>query len=347
MNSAARKILFLILLGAAFLVEAQSPVPLLEYHLDETGTMAVSVGSSALPLTFYDANRLPADFHSADALGISGLGGDRAFDNTTATAMGGQGTGGVALIPTNVVAAGAFSSFTLQCWFHASTPLAKAARLFDAGNYVAYAGTKPGVIWLCVNKQNAGTAAVYAQTNAWVFFAVSYDSTQPTNNVVFYRGTKNSPVVPVGLSTLNAGVVTNNHPIGLGNLYYSNSRPFLGLMDDVRIFGVAAGASGVLTQAQLEEFRQKDLVGLRPTTIAAARRAANVVNPAPEIRNPQHTAKGFSLQVQTVAGANYAVLASTNLVNWMTLTNFVGDGTSVTVRDVANLPMAFYRVVAN
>ena len=346
MNTAAEKILFLILFGATFLAGAQSPQPVLEYHLNETGTMAVTVGSSSLPLTFYDASRTPADFHSADALGISGLGGDRAFDNTTATAMGGQGTGGVALVPTNAVNAGSFSSFTLQCWFHASAPLAKAARLFDAGNYVAYAGTKPGVMWLCVNKQNAGTRAVYAQTNEWVFFAVSYDSTQPSNNVVFYRGTKNSPVVQVGLSTMNAGVVTNNHPIGLGNLYYSNSRPFLGLMDDVRIFGAVAGGSGVLSKNQLEDFRQRDLAGLKPVSVAV-RHSSVSANPSPEISNPAHTVNGFSLEVQTVAGVHYTVLTSTNLVSWTTLTNFVGDGASITVRDVANLPAAFYRVMAN
>ncbi len=184
----ARKIVvtsLTIVLGAVFLAGAQPPKPVLEYQLDESGTMAVSVGSDDLPLTLFNASGAPADMHSADFEGVSGHEGDRAFDNTSATGMGGSGIGGVALIPTNIESAGTFSSFTLQCWFNASQPLAKGARLFDSGRYVVFAGSKPGVVWLTVNHRHTGTAAVYTQTNEWVFFAVTYDGTRTSNNVVF------------------------------------------------------------------------------------------------------------------------------------------------------------------
>ena len=340
----------LLFLGGFISVAMAQPKPLLEYHLDETGSLCVSVGADMLPLTLLDVNGVPADLHSADASGISGRISDRAFDNTAATAMGGAGTGGVALVPTNIVSVGAFSSFTLQCWFNARTPLSQAARLFDAGNYVVFAGRKPGVLWLCANRLSTGTRPAYAQTNEWIFFAVSYDGTRVSNNVVFYRGTKDSPVVQIEGGTLNAGLVTNSHAIGLGNLSYANVRPFLGRMDDVRIFGTGSGDTGVLTQPQLESIRQGDAGHFQPEQIASRKNGAfepaNILSSAPVINNPQYTGKGFALDVQTVSGVHYSVLWSGDLLKWQTLTNFVGDGNVITVRDAVGRQHAFYRVMA-
>ena len=325
----------------------QAPKPLLEYHFDETGNLCVSVGSNMLPLTLLDVNGTPADLHSADASGISTRIGDRAFDNTSATAMGGAGKGGVALVPTNIVTMETFSSFTLQCWFNSSVPLSTAARLFDTGNYVVHAGRKPGVVWLTVNHLHAGTPPVYVQTNAWVFFAVSYDGTRESNNVVFYQGTKNSPVVRVGSAvTLNAGRVANSHAIGLGNHRSANTRPLLGLLDDVRIFGVESGDAGVLTQAQLESLRQSDSERLYSSIDTAVSKSSSP-GKAPVISNPKHAGAGFSLDVQTISSANYSVLWSTNLTDWQTLTNFVGDGNVITVLDPNDQQRAFYRVLAH
>ena len=337
-------------LAAISVAVAQVPQPLLEYHLDETGSLCVSVGSSMLPLTLLDANGAPADLHSPDAAGITGAVGDRAFDNTSATAMGGTGVGGLALVSSNFVNAGAFSSFTLQCWFNASSPLVNGARLFDAGNYAVFAGRHPGAVWFAINHIGTGTApGAFSQTNEWVFFAVSYDGTRTSNNVVFYTGTKDSPVVQLGpVGTVNAGVVTNRHAMGLGNLFYANVRPFRGRMDDVRIFAAGSGSAGVLDVAQLESLRETDIHRVQPvagnlTTSAATMNS--VVGVPVRVDRFQHNATGFHLGIQTVANVNYSVLWSTNLLDWQTLTNFTGDGGVVTVHDTNGRPRAFYRVL--
>jgi hypothetical protein len=340
---------FVLVCVAAFTTAAQVPKPLLEYHLDETGTLCVSVGSAMLPLTLLDANRLPADLHSADGGGLSGVLGDRAFDNSSASGMGGVGKGGVALVSTNLISVGAFHSFTLQCWFNASAPLQNGARLFDSGNYGVFAGRKAGVVWLGIDRAAVGTPPVYHRTNQWIFFAVTYDGTQRSNNVAFYYGTKDSPVELVGIpQTLNKGAVTNRHAMGIGNLSYDNVRPFMGQLDGVRIFADSAGDAGVLTQAQLESLRQSDVQQL-PSVADIVRQnvamaASKTADKSMKFSHAEPSPKGFNLSVQTVLNTKYAVLWSTNLVDWQTFTNFTGDGQAMSVHDTRGLPNAFYRV---
>ena len=57
---------------------------------------------------------MATDLHSADGLGVSGLTGDRAFDNTASTDMGG---GGGRADQADLGAIDALTSFTLQGWF--------------------------------------------------------------------------------------------------------------------------------------------------------------------------------------------------------------------------------------
>jgi hypothetical protein len=57
------------------------------------------------------------------------------------------------------------------------------------------------------------------------------------------------------------------------------------------------------------------------------------------------TSNGFGFNLQVSPGLNGRIEASTNLVNWVTLTNFVGTNTTIYFRDVAatNLNLRFYR----
>src|SRR6187401_2710804 len=69
--------------------------PLVEYRFNETGVEAKNTGLDATPLLFKNASSIGFDLHSVDGAGVSGLEGDRAFDNSGSTAMGNAGVGGV------------------------------------------------------------------------------------------------------------------------------------------------------------------------------------------------------------------------------------------------------------
>jgi hypothetical protein len=56
---------------------------------------------------------------------------------------------------------------------------------------------------------------------------------------------------------------------------------------------------------------------------------------------------GLNFNLQVSLGVNGRIEASTNLVNWLTLTNFVGTNPIIYFRDAAatNLNQRFYRAV--
>jgi hypothetical protein len=76
-------------LAIASMAAHAAPVPVGEWLFNETGTVANATGSNAaLDLTLRNQNGTVADMHSADAEGVTGQAGDRAFDNRGATDMG-------------------------------------------------------------------------------------------------------------------------------------------------------------------------------------------------------------------------------------------------------------------
>ena len=190
-------------------------------------------------------------------MGVSGMPGDRAFDNTASTGMGKGYTGGVGEVPAATI--GTLESLTFQCWFYVATPIDNLARFLEDTRLTLTANA--GSLTLQVNGTSVTSSAAYGQTNQWVFFAVTYDGSKTANNVVFYMGTKTSPAVPVELPlSLNGGSVIQDHILAIGNYNNGNIRPLDGLMDDVRLFGSATDGSGVQTQAQLEAIRQGEPV---------------------------------------------------------------------------------------
>jgi len=59
------------------------------------------------------------------------------------------------------------------------------------------------------------------------------------------------------------------------------------------------------------------------------------------------TTNGFNLMLQGTIGSNYVIQASTDLVNWQTITNFVSTTSPVYFSDPAatNFSQRFYQVV--
>jgi hypothetical protein len=233
--------------------------PIFEYTFNETGTSAASTGSNPTALTLLNASGAAADLHSADAQGVSGLPGDRAFDNTASTGMGKGSVGGVAIIPPNQF--GTLTSFTFQCWYKASlSDNSDGARIF-AGDGIS--GYFVGHLSVHGTELPFGYPSYALTINRWVFYAITYDGTKHTDNVAFYYGTKFRPVSRYETyGSLDGGpAVSGATPFFIGN--YSGtgieSRPFKGYIDDVRFFGNSNDGSGALDMSRLEALRQADV----------------------------------------------------------------------------------------
>ena len=79
------------------------PAPILEFTFNEAGAAANSSGKDTNSAVLMQGST-PQDFHSADGEGVSGLPGDRAFDNRHSTGMGDVGSGGRAAMAADATA---------------------------------------------------------------------------------------------------------------------------------------------------------------------------------------------------------------------------------------------------
>lgn len=257
---------YLLLLSAGF-ATASSEKPLLELRLDGSGHFSESSGSVAMTAEMLGEEGEATDLHGPQGSGVSGLPADRAFNNTAASQMGGNsehpGHGGILTMP----AADLFrrlDSFTLQGWYKADgVPPGTFARLVTSSKVNLYF-TPEGLQLKVGNSQEAGSALCVAEAyqteGAWVFFAVTYDSTRPQDNVQFFAGSKEMPVKLVQTSTLDHGPISSssNGTVVFGNTE-ERGRPFKGWLDNLRFWGEARGGAGALSMPELEKYRSVDL----------------------------------------------------------------------------------------
>lgn len=273
----------------SFGMKAQAATPIMEYKFNSTGTTAKS-SCPNYSLSLSNAAGAATDLHSSAGAGVSGLSGDRAFDNTASRYMGrGDGlpnAGGIAN-QSDLDGIDKLASFTLQGWFKTvpGQTMGNFARLFDnhndsispQGGFELYGGRNvngpvdPGKLTLLLDgSELSTTTASYQEQDTWMFFAVSYDGTLTSNNVKFYKGTRTSPVILIDSLTLNKGTV-NSEPtgLGIGNRDRRPSipnqvrdRPFDGFLDNMRIFGTPTGKGGILSLSELEALRARDVSNL-------------------------------------------------------------------------------------
>ena len=256
------------LLGATLLtavVAQQAHGQLLEYTFNETGTVANNSGTATgANLTFNNSSAAAADLHSAAGGGVSGAAGDRSFDNTASTQMGGSGTTPVGGDAFNTAAtASAFNgltALTLTGWYNASSaPFATGARLMISSSQALTLNFNTNTLSLLVttasgsgtvNIPTTATAAYAAANtaNSWVYYAATYDNT----TLRLYIGTSTTAAVSVASVALT-GAVNAGNGLYLGNVP-GLQRPFDGLIDDVRLYGSA------LTLTDINNIRSADLV---------------------------------------------------------------------------------------
>lgn len=175
----------------------------------------------------------------------------------------------------NIGALNGVQSFTITGWIKFSTANQtttlprllsyKVSASSSAGIdlYIANAGTTPKLS-LGVDGVIAGDTTTLT-ADQWVFFAVSYDGTQTTDNLKYYVGDANG-VTLSSTKTLDAGAVNvvAGQSLYLGGIITTptpNLRDYTGLMDDITITGASSSAGGVLTLEQINAIRnQSDVV---------------------------------------------------------------------------------------
>jgi hypothetical protein len=215
----------------------------------------------------------------ANGSGVSGLPGDRAFDNSAASAMGGttNSSGGRATHSADFAPIDGLLRFTLSGWFKTASTAPIGGNAVLVSNRSGVAGfslhgdpNTPGNLVLAVDN-GSNSSAGFGATGLWVHFAVTYDGTglQPGPNVFFYAGGVGTPLALVGSGTNTNGsgndpVSDETAPLTLGArvLFGSvDADPFDGLIDNFRLW------SDVIPLANLESLRQNDTGIPEPTTL--------------------------------------------------------------------------------
>lgn len=258
MNSRQCVLLLLVVVGS---VSAQTPI--VEYRFNETGTTAPSTGTDSTSVTLRNAAGAASDRHTSAGGGVSGLAGDRAFDNTAGSTM--ASTGGVASHNADDNGVDGLLSFTLQGWLNTTVTAdaGNSGRLFDNNDGLGngfFLGWNAGT--LTIQIATSGGVQSFSHTGfdsngQWIFFAVRYDGVN--GFVDFAVGTTTSGVALFGSDPLGPGAINGeSQPLSIGNAG-AQTRAFQGLLDNMRIFGSTTDSSGVVTLQQLEVIRQSDV----------------------------------------------------------------------------------------
>jgi hypothetical protein len=258
------------------------PIPILEYRFSETGSTALSTGSTAATLNMRDGNNVQRDLHIPNQ-GVAGF-GDTSF-LLDATGMGRNSQGGDAFAQ-NVSATSGLTSFTLQGWFKtrsSSESFGNQARLYQVdsitlGAPIGSTGTMRLDAFDAGGAQGIATPsdAVFGAASTWMFFAVTFDGLSVTgNNLNYYVGATGSAVTSAGSSRVGPDgtpfgpTLSGNGFFLIGDNGAVGTVPMDGFFDDMRVFGSMSDSSGVLSQSQLEAFRGRDIVGVpEPGTMA-------------------------------------------------------------------------------
>ncbi|WP_043586992.1 LamG-like jellyroll fold domain-containing protein [Geminisphaera colitermitum] len=251
--------------------------PILEFKFDDTGTTTRSTGSNTSSLTFYNSSSTATDLHGSGATlgGPSGLAGDFTFNNTATSARtGGRAAVNMTNAPSIATDLNNLKSMTIQGWLKTES-IGDGARILDFGgtNGVTLQTTTSGNLQLYVNGSNTAVSG-YSATGVWIFFAVTYDA--EAKRALFYVGGTGtdaaSQVSLAGTKTFDAGVISSSGAAGLGvgGLWNSNIRSYDGLIDNLRIYGSAADASGALSLGELQTLRNADLAIVPEASASAA-----------------------------------------------------------------------------
>jgi hypothetical protein len=175
------------------------------------------------------------------------------------------------------------SSFTVMGWLNtkdSSIAIGNNARVFASSDnsfsLLFNNGSVPGRMQFALegNWYNSGYAVTnWGLADEWVFFAASYDGTTSTENLKYYIGGLDTNDVEL-VVTLDSNVGTFNYSgnwFVVGNNGADNTsadKGFKGLIDELRMFGSAADASGALDAADITLYKNDVFTAVpEPATI--------------------------------------------------------------------------------
>lgn len=250
-------------LGVLFHLTAAN-AQLLHYEFTEgVGTTSASSGSVAGSLTLRNATGVPtSSLWGAPGSGPSSSPADRALNLTSAGGMG-TGSTGPSAFAGSVGSVAPLTSFTITGWFRpGSEDLARAKFLeirntnFELGVTGLSGGPAGARNRLRLTIETNGDSfpevdvlgdfeAEWSTVDSWAFFAISYNSQSPTEKVKFYSGSI-SGSSSLSRTTTSAVVLL---PLGSSSILIGarkfNEDPFLGFIDDFRIYGDSLSASDI------------------------------------------------------------------------------------------------------
>lgn len=271
----------LLALHVAWVFAYQEPHIVYKFNVND-GNLVTNTGyDEDYPLYMFDFHGAlyPTNLQTAGGLGVSGGTSDQAFNNG-ANAMGNFSTvGGYADQNANRTSYNNRNAMTIALWFNAYAQMMRNAGLVTKwnGNYGwrldvnTGTTTKPlrlgigdgtfAYLYATDNGLESGVN-LFPETGSWVFCAVSWDGTTNNNNVIWYKGTKTSPVVPVYTGTLSKtsfGSSSSFLTVG-SQCGVQTNRYFYGLLDNVRVWVSSGTNSAVIREDGLEVYRQQDIV---------------------------------------------------------------------------------------
>ncbi len=241
-------------------LSAQTTVLELRFNDPTTSTTAANSGSlgSALDGTLEDDI---GTVQLGSTTGVSGLVGDRAFDNTQTVGHEGADSARVSVgnlgnIPTH-------ESFTISFWQRHNSPAATSGTRFisDFGNFVVVepgGGVDAGI------RVADGTDAIVSgngalDTSEWQFIAFTVDGTGTTDNFKLFTGTETSAVQEIVSGSISASSFSPSGTMAIGNQILNFNSGFDGLIDNVLITISETGSAGALSLSDLESQRQFDV----------------------------------------------------------------------------------------
>jgi hypothetical protein len=253
-------------LGCASLSAA--PTPLLLWDFDEGGGAFTSnrgtAGEADLHLLAHGGGT--AEAFSVAGRGVSEKKTDHAFDLTTANGMGATtpnstGPAGVAWSNSfGLASLSGLTSFTLSGWLKPTATINRSARVVASPTLTLMAGVE-NCLSLQVNGQHSDIQSepLYHEVGAWIFFAVTYDGTRNTQNVVYYVGsTTPGSLVQAGVTTIDAGALkpfTGQLVVGNNSSTGATTRPFMGMIDEIALHASKTDDSGALSLETIETIR--------------------------------------------------------------------------------------------
>lgn len=262
------------------------PPALVHLTFDETGTSVRNHGTQGGNFILKNTDGNNTDLHSDEAF-VSGQLGDRCFDNTASTEM--AGTGGRCEAESSALADG-LKQITVTFWY-------KTEQFDGNGAFPIFKGDgsdgwnitfryKDFVFHYNRHDTDKQTRN-FPEVNQPVFVTVTYDgTTQPgTDNVFFYKGTKNIQPFVVSVQSLPPETIKpTEEKLTIGNEFGRNDSPFDVLMDNVRVY------DRVLTPEEILRVWMDDLGNVPPPPIPTPS-PTPIASPTPQPSpTPTHTA---------------------------------------------------------